>query len=239
MLEGLSELTSYWLQSRPWLAAAAVFLGGVTTAANPCSLAAVPVLIGLTGGHAAVTDWRRGLLTSLVFVAGLAASFSAMAVAAVSAGTYFGAAGPFWPWVLAAVCLLAAAQFWDLWHLSLPGLSNRLGRVRPARSGLGAAFGMGLLFGVLSAPCAAPVLAVVLAYVASKASLGYGLLLVWLYAVGHCALLVVAGTSVGAVRRLVASERYARANLWFRRAAGALLAAVGLYLIVNQLPPAG
>lgn len=236
MLEALTEVTNQWLHSRPWLAAGAVFLGGVTTAANPCSLAGVPVLLGLVGGHVAVTDWRRGLLTSLVFVAGLATSFSAMAVAAVSAGTYFGAASPWWPWVIAAVCLLAATQFWDLWHLSLPAW---LGSVRPARSGLVAAFGMGLLFGVISAPCAAPVLVLVLTYVASRASLTYGLLLLWVYAVGHCALLIVAGTSVGMVRRLVASERYARANLLVRRAAGVVIALVGLYLIATQLRPAG
>jgi len=236
VLEALTELTNQWLHSRPWLAVGAVFLGGVTTAANPCSLAGVPVLIGLAGGHAAVTDWRRGLRTSLVFVAGLATSFSAMAVVAVSAGTYFGATSPFWPWAIAVVCLLAATQFWDLWHLSLPAW---LGNVRPTRSGLAAAFGMGLLFGVISAPCAAPVLVLVLTYVASKASLGYGLLLLWVYAVGHCALLIVAGTSVGVVRRLVASERYARANLLVRRTAGVVIALVGLCLVVNQLHATG
>lgn len=232
MWEGLSEVIGQWLHTSPWLGAGAVFLGGVTTAANPCSLAGVPVLIGLVGGHGAVADWRRGLGYSLTFVGGLATSFSVMAVVAVSAGTYFGAASPVWPWVIAAVCLLAATQFWDLWHLSLPAW---LGRVRPSRTGLAAAFGMGLLFGILSAPCAAPVLVLVLTYVASKASLGYGLLLLWIYAVGHCALLIVAGTSVGLVKRLVASERYARANLWVRRSAGVLIAGVGVYLIVNQL----
>lgn len=236
MLEALTEITNQWLHNRPWLAAGAVFLGGVTTAANPCSLAGVPVLIGLAGGHTAVTDWRRGLRTSLVFVSGLATSFSAMAVTAVSAGTYFGVTSPVWPWVLAVVCLLAATQFWDLWHLNLP---QWVGRVRPARTGLAAAFGMGLLFGVISAPCAAPVLVLVLTYVASQASLAYGLLLLWLYAVGHCALVIVAGTSVGVVRRLVASERYARANLLVRRTAGALIALVGLTLIVNQLQAFG
>lgn len=236
MWEGLIELTGQWLHTSPWLALVAVFLGGVTTAANPCSLAGVPVLIGLVGGHGAVTDWRRGLGYSLVFVAGLATSFSAMALAAVSAGTYFGAASPVWPWAIAVVCLLAATQFWDLWHLSLPAW---LGQVRPSRSGLAAAFGMGLLFGVISAPCAAPVLVLVLTYVASQASLAYGLLLLWVYAVGHCALVIVAGTSVGLVKRLVASERYARANLLVRRSAGALIGGVGLYLVWNQLQTIG
>jgi len=236
MVETLTELLNQWLHHRPWLAAGAVFLGGVTTAANPCSLAGVPVLIGLAGGQRAVTDGRRGLVTALVFVAGLATSFSAMAVAAVSAGSYFGATSPLWPWIIAAVCLLAATQFWDLWHLSLP---QWLGRIRPAKSGLVPAFGMGLLFGVISAPCAAPVLVVVLTYVASKASFAYGLFLLWLYAVGHCALVIVAGTSMGAMRRLLASERYARANLLVRRTSGVLIGLVGLYLIANQLQISG
>jgi cytochrome c biogenesis protein CcdA len=80
---------------------------------------------------------------------------------------------------------------------------------------------------------------VVLTYVASKASLAYGLLLLCVYAVGHCALVIFAGTSVGAVRRLVASARYARATLLVRRAAGVLIALVGLYLIVNQFHATG
>ncbi len=236
MWEGLTALLGEWLHTSPWLAAAAVFVGGVTTAANPCSLAGVPVLIGLVGGQGAVTEWRRGLGYSLVFVAGLATSFSIMAVVAVSAGTYFGATHPGWPWAIAAVCLLAATQFWDLWHFGVPAW---LARVRPSRGGLLVSLGMGLLFGVLSAPCAAPVLALVLTYVASQASLPYGLALLWIYAVGHCALVIVAGTSTGLVKRLVASEGYARGNLWVRRSAGALFAGVGAYLIVTQLQRVG
>lgn len=232
MIDALTEVVRQSLEARPWLAGAAVFLGGVTTAANPCSLASVPVLIGLVGGQGAVAGWRRGLGYSLTFVAGLATSFSLMALAAVSAGAYFGSTSPLWPWALAAVCFLAATQFWDLWHLSLP---EWLGSWRPARSGLLGALAMGLLFGVISAPCAAPVLVLVLTYAASKASLAYGLLLLWLYALGHCALVLVAGTSVGVVKWLVASERYARANLFVRRSAGVVIALAGLYLIVNQL----
>lgn len=232
MIDALTEVVRESLEGRPLLAGLAVFLGGVTTAANPCSLASVPVLIGLVGGHGAVAGWRRGLLYSLTFIAGLATSFSLMALAAVSAGTYFGATSPLWPWALAAVCLLAAAQFWDLWHLSLPAW---LARWRPARSGLPGALLIGMFFGVISAPCAAPVLALVLTYVASKASVTYGLLLLWLYALGHCALVLVAGTSVGAVKWFIASERYARANLLIRRSAGVVIAMAGLYLIVGQL----
>jgi cytochrome c biogenesis protein CcdA len=232
VIDALTDMVRVSLEGRPWLAGAAVFLGGVTTAANPCSLASVPVLIGLVGGQGAVVSWRRGLGYSLTFVAGLAASFSLMALAAVTAGTYFGDTSPLWPWVLAAVCFLTAAQFWDLWHLSLP---EWLGRWRPTRSGLLGALGMGLLFGVISAPCAAPVLVLVLTYVASKASLAYGLLLLWLYALGHCALVLLAGTSVGLVKWVLASERYARANLFIRRSAGVVIALAGLSLIVKQI----
>jgi cytochrome c-type biogenesis protein len=232
MTDALAEFIRQGMQSRPWMAGPAVFIGGVITAANPCSLASVPVLIGLVGGQDAAAGWWRGLRYSLTFVAGLATSFSIMAVAAVSAGAYFGSTNPLWPWLIALVCLLAATQFWDLWHLSLPAW---LGRIRPTRSGLAAALGMGLLFGVISAPCAAPVLVLVLTYAASEGNLAYGLVLLWIYAVGHCALVIAAGTSVGGVKRLLASERYARANVLIRRVAGVLIALAGLSLILDQL----
>lgn len=232
MFDSLIETTRTLLETNQWLAVLAVFLGGVTTAANPCSLAGVPVLISLVGGHDSVSGWRRGFVFSLVFVCGLATSFSVMAFLAVSAGSYFGETSGFWPWVLAGVCFLAAGQFFDLVHFSLPEAVNRY---RPKISGLTGAYVMGALFGVLSAPCAAPVLVLVLTYVASRANLPYGILLLWVYAVGHCLLVIAAGTSLGLAKHIVASTSYSRTNSLFRKGAGAVILSVGIYLVYKQL----
>ena len=64
----------------------------------------------------------------------------------------------------------------------------------------------GILGGVFSTPCSTPILIVLLAIVAGKGSALWGTLLLFLYSVGHGALAVAAGTSVGFVRKLSRSE---------------------------------
>ena len=62
-----------------------------------------------------------------------------------------------------------------------------------------------ILGGVLSSPCATPVLAAILAFVAGQGNIALGIGLLAVYAMGHCALLLIAGTSVGFVQKLASS----------------------------------
>jgi hypothetical protein len=57
------------------------------------------------------------------------------------------------------------------------------------------------------------------------------------YGIGHCLLILAVGTSAGAARHLLGSTRMHSANLVVKRAAGALLACVGLYIAVGTLFP--
>ncbi len=227
-LEALLGSVQATIQTNPWLAFASVFLGGALTASSPCVLAMIPLVIGFVGGYEGISGWRRSLGFSLVFVFGLAASFTAMGLVAVLVGRLFGDVGAFWPWVIALVCFAMAAHLWDLWTFSVP---QGLARYRPRHAGVIGAFTLGLLFGLVSAPCAAPILVVVLTYIASKGNLPYGLALLWTYAVGHCLLIVVAGTSMGVAKNLIQSRGLGRANYLLKRAAGALIAAVGAFVL--------
>ncbi|GAB4278658.1 MAG: cytochrome c biogenesis CcdA family protein [Deferrisomatales bacterium] len=226
-LEGFLANAQGYIQSNPWLAFAAVFVGGALTASNPCVLATIPLVIGFVGGYEGLSGWKRSLGFSLVFVFGLAVSFTAMGFVAVAFGRLFGDVGSFWPWLIALVCLAMAAHLWDLWTFSVP---EGLARYRPKHAGVLGAFTLGLLFGLVSAPCAAPILVVVLTYIASQGNLPYGLALLWTYAVGHCVLIVVAGTSMGLAKHLVQSKGLGRANYILKRAAGLLIAGVGVYI---------
>ena len=71
-MESLFGDISALLQHSPWLAVFAVFLGGVTTALNPCVLAMVPLLMSVVAGNKETTTVRRSLVFSLLFVLGLA-----------------------------------------------------------------------------------------------------------------------------------------------------------------------
>jgi cytochrome c biogenesis protein CcdA len=93
------------------------------------------------------------------------------------------------------------------------------------------AFFMGLLFGVVSTPCAVPILAVLLAFVASKGNVVYGGFLLLIYALGHSALILVAGTSMGAAKKLIESKGLRKTNLVLQKIAGVIIILVGVYFV--------
>jgi len=217
------------LQNNPWLAAPAVFLGGVMTASNPCVLAMIPLMIGLVAGRSESGGFKKTFLFSMFFVLGLAATFTALGLVSALLGRLFGDVGRFWKYALAAVCLVMGAQLLGLFHLnfSVPAAERFKGRGR-----LGA-FLLGLLFGLVSTPCAVPILAVLLAFVAERGNVAYGGLLLFIYALGHSLLILVAGTSMGAAKRMIESKGLKKANAWLQKSAGVLIILVGLYLLIR------
>lgn len=227
---GLADEVRRLVAESPWLAPGAVFVGGVLTSLNPCVLATVPLVVAFVGGNREARSPARGVGLTLAFVAGLAASFAVLGIVAALAGKLLGDVGAFWDYAVLVVCLAMGAHLTGLVEIPLPSSA-----VRPAWRGVPGAAALGALFGVVSTPCAAPVLVVVMAYVASSgASLAYGALLLFTYALGHSVLLFAAGASAGAARALLASERLAAAGTWLRRIAGVAIAAVGVWVFVSR-----
>jgi cytochrome c biogenesis protein CcdA len=219
------------VESAPWLAFAAAFVGGLLTASNPCVLISIPLVLAYVGGSQEATTVRRSLLYALSMVAGLAVTFTALGLAAAILGRFFGVQGRFWPYVIAGVCLFMGLHLLD-W---LPWKSGFSLPFTPSSRGALGAFLLGLLFGVISTPCAVPILAVLLTFIAREGSLLYGGSLLLAYAVGHCMLVLLAGVSMGAVKGLLESRRWAAANLWLRRGAGVLILLLGLYVALVPL----
>src|SRR4030065_795281 len=105
-MESLFGDISALLQHSPWLAIVAVFLGGVTTALNPCVLAMIPLLMGVVAGNKETTTVRRSLVFSFFFVLGLALTFTALGLVSGMMGRMFGDVGGFWKYLVAVVCLV-------------------------------------------------------------------------------------------------------------------------------------
>jgi cytochrome c biogenesis protein CcdA len=76
------------------------------------------------------------------------------------------------------------------------------------------------------------VLAVIIAYVASEGRVAYGGALLFVYALGHCVLILAAGVSVGFVNGFINSKGLVRASGYIKKASGALIAAVGVYVLL-------
>lgn len=214
--------------TNPWLAVVAVFVGGMLTASNPCVLAMIPLMMSFVAGR---RDEKAGIgrafLLSLVFVSGLSITFTALGMMAALAGRMYGDISQVWNWVVAGVCLLMGLHFSGIVSFPIPALGERL---TPKTRGLLGALVLGLLFGLVSAPCAAPILVVLLTYLAgSHASVAYGGLLLLVYALGHSVLILLAGTSMGAARALLDNHKATRALAVLRGVAGILIILVGAY----------
>jgi cytochrome c biogenesis protein CcdA len=223
------ESVAAFAQGHPALAVLAVFAGGLLSAASPCVLAVVPLMIGYVGGFAQ-GNRRRALAYSLVFALGLAVTFTLMGAAAGLVGSFLGVTGKYLYWFLAAVAILMGISLLGLFEIKSP-----FGSWRPRVSGLAGAFIMGVLFGFASTPCATPVLVVILALVAGKGQIVYGTLLLFIYAVGHCALIVLAGAITGFVESFAASRGAADFSVWAKRLSGVLVIGTGIYIAYLNL----
>ena len=215
------------LQSNPWLAVVAVFAGGVTTALNPCVLAMVPLLMSVVAGSRETATFKKSLFFSLLFVLGLSVTFTVLGLISALLGRMLGDVGRFWKYAVAGVCFVMGLHLLGVlkWNLPVPA------GLRVKRRGFIGALLLGLLFGVVSTPCAVPILAVLLAFVAEKGNVLYGGFLLFVYALGHSALVLVAGTSVGAAKSLLESKGLRTAHHVLQKAAGVLIIAVGLYFL--------
>jgi len=75
-----------------------------------------------------------------------------------------------------------------------------------------------------------PVLIVLLAMVAKEGSLLWGIVLLLLYSIGHSFLVMIAGTSVGFVHKLSASEKYGGASKILRIIMGSFITLIAFYM---------
>jgi thioredoxin:protein disulfide reductase len=166
------------------LAFVAAFAGGVLTSLTPCVYPLIPITVSLFGARQARSRAQAMVLSSL-YVLGIALTYSVLGASAALTGRAFGAAlqNPILNLVVALVFLAMAASMFGAFELALPSsLQARLTRVGGAS--LAGALGMGLVAGLIAAPCTGPVLAAALAFVASRGSLPFGVAIMFAYALG-------------------------------------------------------
>jgi cytochrome c-type biogenesis protein len=223
MLESLAENLAEIVKTNIWLAPLAALVGGLLTAANPCVLAAAPLMVGYVAGQEKRTLGRSFLL-SLTFAVGLTLMFGLIWFSVWSASALLPTA--WWKYVAVVVCLLMGLHLLGVLRFRIPAPSG----LQPKQKGFLGALLLGLLFGLISMPCAGPVLAALIV-VTPLYGLTFGIMLLVAYSLGHCGLVLVAGTSIGLVQKLADSKGWTRGTDILRRIAGALIFAVGVWLL--------
>jgi len=224
-MDSLFNNMQHIIQNNHSLAFLAVFVGGLISAASPCVLAAIPLIIGYVGGYSG-GDKKKAVIYSLVFILGLSITFTLLGAAASAMGQFLSFAGQ-WLYIgLAVIAITMGLQLMGLITIPLPFQKTRQVKSR----GLWGAFLLGLLTGTVSSPCATPVLAVILAYVSTQGDMLYGGSLLFAYAVGHCALIFIAGLSIGLTESLVSSKGIKNFSIYSKRSSGAILVAIGIFI---------
>ncbi len=224
------ESIAAFIQDNPSWAILAVFVGGLISAASPCVLAVIPLVIGYVGGYSE-GNRKKALSYSLVFALGLAVTFTLLGAAAGFIGSFLGLTGKYFYWAIAVIAIIMGLSLLGIFEIRLPFA----GKMQFKIGGLLGAFLMGLFFGVVSSPCATPVLVVILAYVATKGQILYGTLLLFVYAIGHCALIVLAGVITGFVDSFAKSKGAVNFSTWTKKISGVLIICVGIYVIYSNI----
>lgn len=161
------------LAKGPIYAALAALVGGLGVSLTPCVYPMVAVTVSVFGAKQAKRS--EGILLSLAFVLGIAAMFVPMGVVAGMTGSMFSAVLQN-SWVVVGISLLflvMAASMFGAFELTLPSaITNKLAEM----GGIGykGAFLLGLVCGLIAAPCTGPVLTGILVWIANtkNASLG-------------------------------------------------------------------
>jgi thiol:disulfide interchange protein DsbD len=169
-----------------WLwAFASVFVGGFLTSLTPCVYPLIPITVSLFGARGDGVTRRRAIALAALYVSGIGAMYTALGVSCALAGRAFGTfmANPLVMVPIALLFCVMAASMFGAFELQLPSeLQQRLSKV--GGRGFGGAFLMGLVSGVIAAPCTGPVLASILAFVATTKSVFLGGSLLFTYALG-------------------------------------------------------
>ncbi|MDD4495287.1 MAG: cytochrome c biogenesis protein CcdA [Eubacteriales bacterium] len=219
------DVLSNSIKEGSWLTPLFALLAGVLTSFLPCSLSTIPLVIGYVGGSEN-KDTGKAFRLSAAFAGGMAITFTALGVIAALAGRLIGAATSWWYIILGVLMTLMALQTWGIFNI-IPSsyLTGKSGK-----RGYEGAVTAGILGGIFSSPCSTPVLISLLALVAGGKSLLWGIVLLLFYSIGHGALVIIAGTSIGFVKKLTASEKYGKASRIINIALGCLIMLLALYM---------
>jgi thiol:disulfide interchange protein DsbD len=177
-----------------FVAVLASFGFGVVASLTPCVYPMVPITVSIFGATGDNTSRARGAALSGAFVLGIACLFTPMGLISVFTGTLMGSAlsNPYVVCALAALFIALAASMFGAFELALPsGLTNKLSTVGGV--GYKGAFVMGLVMGLIAAPCTGPFLTGMLIVIASAKSYVLGGTALFAFSLGLGVIFFVAG----------------------------------------------
>jgi cytochrome c-type biogenesis protein len=229
MIERIFTSLTQAVESTAAIAIAASFVWGILSILlSPCHLASIPLIVGFVDRQGQIST-KRAFAISVVFAAGILLTISLIGFVTAMAGKILGDVGPYGNYFVAGIFFVVGLYLMDV--ISMPWSAP--GQMNIKKRGLLAALVLGLIFGVAVGPCTfaymAPILGVT--FKVAQTNLLYGASLLLVYGLGHCSVIVFAGTFTEVVQRYMNWNERSRGAIILRRICGVLVIFGGLYLI--------
>lgn len=219
------------IEGAPLVALAASFVWGVLSIVlSPCHLASIPLVVGFIDEQGKIST-RRAFNLSVLFSVGILVTIGLIGGLTAAAGRMMGDVGSWGNYLVALIFLLVGLHLLEFIPLPWSGP----GRVGIKRKGRLAAFLLGLIFGIALGPCTfaymAPMLAVTFKLAVTNPV--YGVILLLVYGIGHCSVIVAAGTFTEVVQHYLNWTDRSRGALILKKICGVLVILGGFYLILT------
>jgi cytochrome c-type biogenesis protein len=228
-MENLFSTLSHAVEGAPLVALGAAAVWGVLSVVlSPCHLSSIPLIVGFISGQGRVSTCRAFGIASL-FGGGILVTIAGVGVVTAAAGRMMGDVGRWGNYAVAGIFFLVGLNL--LGAIPLPWSGP--GSAGMKRRGLPGAFLLGLIFGIALGPCTfaymAPILGVAFKVATTTALYSAALLLA--YGIGHCAVIVAAGTSTELVQRYLNWNEHSRGVVVVKGGCGVLVILGGVWLI--------
>jgi len=227
------EWLSNSLQLNPIIALAASFFWGMLSILlSPCHLASIPLIIAFIGEQGKMSTKRAFWLATL-FSLGILTTIATIGLITGLLGRMLGDIGSYGNYIVAVIFFIIGLHLLEIIPLPFLEISNQ-----PAfqKRGLLAAFGLGLIFGIALGPCTfaymAPMLGIV--FTISVTQFFYGAALLFFYGIGHCSVIVFAGTFAEIVQNYLNWNERSKGVVLVKKICGVLVILGGIYLIWNS-----
>ena len=228
MQELFTQLTRA-VEGTPLLALGASFIWGILSIIlSPCHLASIPLIVGFIDEQGRIST-RRAFFIASLFAVGILITIGLIGALTAAAGRMMGDIGKYGNYIVAVIFFLIGLHLLGI----IPMPWSGPGGVRMKRKGLLAALILGLIFGIALGPCTfaymAPMLGVVFKTAATNPV--YGILLLVVYGLGHCSVIVLAGTFAEVVEHYLNWNERSKGAVILKKICGVLVILGGLYLI--------
>jgi thioredoxin:protein disulfide reductase len=209
-----------------------VFLGGLALNLTPCVYPLIPITVGYFGGQSEGSTGKLFLM-GLLFLLGMAVTYSAVGVVTALTGAIFGALlqNTFVILGIVAVFLVLSLSMFGVYEFKFP--DSWVQKAGGAKQGMYGAFFMGLTMGIVAAPCIGPFVIGLVTYVAAKGDPYFGFLLFFVLAVGLGLPYVFLAVFSGKIKSMP------RAGEWMdgvKHVFGFILIGMALYFLLPLLP---